>query len=596
MSLFDAIAENDYDLAIKLINDKTVDINETNKNGETPLFIALKKELNEIYMLLINKGANVNTPNKNGKSPLFIALENELNEVCKLLISKGADVNQENKNGKTPLFIALENELDDLAILLLENGADVNKVDNKEKTPIMYAIQRSDDKMCELLISKGANVNQVDMHGETPLFLASQNGLVEICELLINKEADVNQPNKHRRTPLYIATHEGNNLVCELLIRKGADVNQADINEETPLYQATDNNNVFLCNLLINNGAKVNQPNIIGETPLFIASFYGHLTICELLISKGADVNQPNKDGETPLIIALRDENTEIINLLIKSGATKGPDFDYQNAPSNGVKKNLEDFKKSLSPVEKKSPRTAYNKMRGKKIKMLGTKHGELFKIKINYPNIFELFQNYRNLSKHPDIDCGLQVLFSLGLREINASKHNAFVINKLGEYNKSSGISVDDFIEYLIKIFDLQEDSFVERQYTHETICAYLIDNLLEGHSSIIILDFDKFSHMLVTFKYDGIVYFFDPQLSLYGKNEQHVPPIFRCDDILHHYDSPINYFYTLQLKPGIKDKTLIVDNCNLPLFARGRKTKKANKRKTRKPKKSNKTKQNKK
>ena len=563
MSLFDAIAENDYNLAIKLINDKTVDINETNKNGETPLFIALKKELNEIYMLLINKGANVNTPNNNGKSPLFIALENELNEVCKLLISKGADVNQENKNGKTPLFIALENELDDLAILLLENGADVNKVDNKEKTPIMYAIQRSDDKMCELLINKGAVVNQVDMHGETPLFIASQNGLVEICELLINKGADVNQTDKHRRTPLYIATREGNNLVCELLISKGADVNQPDKNGETPLNQATQEDNDLLC---------------------------------ELLISKGADVNQPDKHKRTPLTIALEHENREIINLLIESGATTGPNFDYQNAPSKGVKKNLEDFKKSLSPVEKKSPRTAYNKMRGKKIKMLGTKHGELFKIKINYPNIFELFQNYRNLSKHPDIDCGLQVLFSLGLREINASKHNAFVINKLGEYNKSSGISVDDFIEYLIKIFDLQEDSFVERQYTHETICTYLIDNLLEGHSSIIIIDFDKFSHMLVTFKYDGIVYFFDPQLSSYGKNEQHVPPIFRCDDILHHYDSPINYFYTLQLKPGIKDKTLIEDKCNLPLFARGRKTKKANKRKTRKPKKLNKTKQNKK
>ena len=563
MSLFDAIAENDYNLAIKLINDKTVDINETNKNGETPLFIALKKELNEIYMLLINKGANVNTPNNNGKSPLFIALENELNEVCKLLISKGADVNQENKNGKTPLFIALENELDDLAILLLENGADVNKVDNKENTPIMYAIQRSDDKMCELLINKGAVVNRVDMHGETPLFLASRNGLVEICELLINKGADVNQTDKHRRTPLYIATREGNNLVCELLISKGADVNQPDKNGETPLNQATQEDNDLLC---------------------------------ELLISKGADVNQPDKHKRTPLTIALEHENRKIINLLIESGATTGPNFDYQNAPSKGVKKNLEDFKKSLSPVEKKSPRTAYNKMRGKKIKMLGTKHGELFKIKINYPNIFELFQNYRNLSKHPDIDCGLQVLFSLGLREINASKHNAFVINKLGEYNKSSGISVDDFIEYLIKIFDLQEDSFVERQYTHETICTYLIDNLLEGHSSIIIIDFDKFSHMLVTFKYDGIVYFFDPQLSSYGKNEQHVPPIFRCDDILHHYDSPINYFYTLQLKPGIKDKTLIVDKCNLPLFARGRKTKKANKRKTRKPKKLNKTKQNKK
>ena len=596
MSLFDAIAKNHYDLAIKLINDKTVDINETNKNGETPLFIALKKELNEIYMLLINKGANVNTPNNNGKSPLFIALENELNEVCELLISKGADVNQENKNGETPLFIALENELDDLAILLLENGADVNKLDNKGNTPIMYAIQRSDDKMCELLINKGAVVNQVDMHGETPLFLASQNGLVEICELLINKEADVNQPNKHRRTPLYIATREGNNLVCELLISKGADVNQPDKNGETPLNQATQEDNDLLCELLISKGADVNQPDKHKRTPLYIASENGLVEICKLLISKGADVNQPDNNGKTPLTIALEHENREIINLLIENGATTGPNFDYQNAPSKGVKKNLEDFKKSLSPVEKKSPRTAYNKMRGKKIKMLGTKHGELFKIKINYPNIFELFQNYRNLSKHPDIDCGLQVLFSLGLREINASKHNAFIINKLGEYNKSSGISVDDFIEYLIKIFDLQEDSFVERQYTHETICAYLIDNLLEGHSSIIIIDFDKFSHMLVTFKYDGIVYFFDPQLSSYGKNEQHVPPIFQCDDILHHYDSPINYFYTLQLKPGIKDKTLLVDKCNLPLFARGRKTKKANKRKTRKPKKSNKTKQNKK
>jgi hypothetical protein len=125
------------------------------------------------------------------------------------------------------------------------------------------------------------------------------------------------------------------------------------------------------------------------------------------------------------------------------------------------------------------------------------------------------------------------------------------------------------------------------------------LFDNLLEGHSSIIIIDFDKFSHLLVTFKYDGIVYFFDPQLSSYGKNEQRRPAIFRCDEIMNNYFSPINFFHTLQLNPNIKvfeDKLLHVEKCNLPIFAKGRKTKKANKRKTRKPKKSNKTKQNKK
>ena len=54
--------------------------------------------------LLITKGAKVDQTDKEGMTPLLYAAENGHKEVAELLISKGAKVDQADKEGGTPLL------------------------------------------------------------------------------------------------------------------------------------------------------------------------------------------------------------------------------------------------------------------------------------------------------------------------------------------------------------------------------------------------------------------------------------------------------------------------------------------------------------
>ncbi|MCD7938164.1 MAG: ankyrin repeat domain-containing protein, partial [Tannerellaceae bacterium] len=76
-----------------------------------------------IAIELVKAGADVNRINKQGYSPLMLALENFYPEVIPVLLEYGADVNYRNKQGKTPLQIAYRHGLEEAARLLIEAGA-----------------------------------------------------------------------------------------------------------------------------------------------------------------------------------------------------------------------------------------------------------------------------------------------------------------------------------------------------------------------------------------------------------------------------------------------------------------------------------------
>jgi len=88
---------NFYILKYLIIHGASIDVNLTNRYGETPppsLFIACKHGTEFIIKYLIEHGADVNIANKNGVTPLIHACFRGIETILKCLVEHGADVNK----------------------------------------------------------------------------------------------------------------------------------------------------------------------------------------------------------------------------------------------------------------------------------------------------------------------------------------------------------------------------------------------------------------------------------------------------------------------------------------------------------------------
>jgi HEPN domain-containing protein len=129
--------------------------------NERSLLEAINHNNTELVELLLQEGANINATNKNGESALFLAVElstrsilgadwtarQEARSMVKLLLRNGADVNLQNNDGETALFCA----------------AGVSRA--QLQSPSGY----SSLKLVKLLIKHGADATIKNNIGETVL-------------------------------------------------------------------------------------------------------------------------------------------------------------------------------------------------------------------------------------------------------------------------------------------------------------------------------------------------------------------------------------------------------------------------------------------
>ena len=107
--------------------------------------------------LMISGGADVNQTNDDGCTPLFIASWYGRTKVVEKLLEAGADVNQATNNGMTPLIIASWKGHTEVVEKLLEAGADVNQADNHGWTPLYNASRFGRKEVAEILLRGGAD-------------------------------------------------------------------------------------------------------------------------------------------------------------------------------------------------------------------------------------------------------------------------------------------------------------------------------------------------------------------------------------------------------------------------------------------------------
>ena len=216
----------------------------------------------EMARLLIEHGADVMAKDKDGETPLHLALKEEEDGVARMLIELGADVTAQNNNGETPLHSARNVEI---ARMLFEHGADVAAQTTDMETPLHQVSSLGQVEVARMLIENGADVMAQTEDGDTPLHQASSLGQVEVARMLIEHGADFMAQTDDGDTPLHLVS--------------------------TPdlfLFHSVDNI-AEVARMLLENGADVNARNKYGLTPFCLASRGGLEDVTDVLLEYGAD-------------------------------------------------------------------------------------------------------------------------------------------------------------------------------------------------------------------------------------------------------------------------------------------------------------------
>lgn len=126
-------------------------------SGNPLLVLAIKdKSYAVIEVLLATKGMDVDLSNKQGETPLMMAAINgDLPLVKTLVLNHRAQLDH---IGWTPLHYAASKGQLEVVQFLIANGASVDSLNFGGTTPLMMAVQSGNEYLVKVLLDKGANL------------------------------------------------------------------------------------------------------------------------------------------------------------------------------------------------------------------------------------------------------------------------------------------------------------------------------------------------------------------------------------------------------------------------------------------------------
>ena len=173
------VAGKNSDVAvINYLLEKGNDPNQVNaeKGGRTPLMNAAALNSAEIVKLLAEKSQNINAVNSDGYSALTLAVDNNRAEVVRLLLDLKADASVVDNEGNTLYHHAVKRGDKKILELIAELGLPINVKNKEGVTPLQIAAMIAEDTdILQFLLSKGADKTITTDLGETAYDLAKEN-------------------------------------------------------------------------------------------------------------------------------------------------------------------------------------------------------------------------------------------------------------------------------------------------------------------------------------------------------------------------------------------------------------------------------------
>lgn len=190
-----AVKDNDEKTVTRYVkeyyyNTRKIDLNARDEAGMTAVAHAAKLGHDAILNTMLKFGLNANTPDKEGHTPLTLALINKQRDAAQVLIKRGADVNAHAADYITPLHFAAHQGDIDMVKMLVSYGAQTDTaIVNNGYTPLHWAVIQGHANVVEFLLQSGARTDMPDKKGQTQLDIATAKGahLQKILEAPVTK-------------------------------------------------------------------------------------------------------------------------------------------------------------------------------------------------------------------------------------------------------------------------------------------------------------------------------------------------------------------------------------------------------------------------
>ena len=140
-------------------------------NGNPMLILAIRDKSNNVIDALLNdKRIDVDLSNKSGETPLMMAsIDGNLPLVKTLVLGHKAQLDH---IGWTPLHYACAKGHLEVAQFLVANGAIVDSLSVGNTTPLMMAVQSGNEQLVKFLLDKGADLQLKNANGLTAIDIA----------------------------------------------------------------------------------------------------------------------------------------------------------------------------------------------------------------------------------------------------------------------------------------------------------------------------------------------------------------------------------------------------------------------------------------
>jgi len=305
---------------IEQLLSKGADINAPEPDsGSTPIIEAIGGSQWATVELLLKHKPDLSLQDKNGTTPLFLAVskgDSAMPIVNKLLDAGAApDLGPSHGTnaGVTPLHIAAASGANGCLDSLLQHGASPTKLLPDEATAMHVAIIGGDVKTIDLLFKAGVNVNALSNEKRTPLHNSAITGNSDMALALIRLGAEIDLVDKDGCTPLMHAVLENKVAVAEILLDHGADPDVVVRTDDTPLY------------------------------PLYVAALRGFDEVVRVLLDKGANATAKVEGVPSPVDAAKHnghEVSAKLISAAIKRqrAATSAPDVEPKKTQKSASK------------------------------------------------------------------------------------------------------------------------------------------------------------------------------------------------------------------------------------------------------------------
>ncbi|KAM6483960.1 ankyrin repeat-containing domain protein [Trichoderma sp. SZMC 28011] len=338
---------NGHESMANLLLKKGTNVDSKDDISAELLLSAARKGHEGIVKLLLDGGrVDPNSKDKNGNTPLYLAVENNHKPIIKLLLGKSEDtatvteevlkaVAENPEHGTRMMTLLLDQLGDQITITekVLKGAAENPKHGNTlmtllldrlgDQIPITEDVLKAaagtpgnDDRVIESLLKRiGDHITITDEFFKTVATCSRSSLLFYLFKRKSLSEIDLTK--WLRISELFWTVTTRDIATVSRLINEGVDINMRNYRGETPLWIAAAHGQERVVQMLVQRkDVDINAISISGRSPLFWPSSRGYVGVVAILMKAGADPRLMDKDGNTAVTVAIQNGHEKLVKVL----------------------------------------------------------------------------------------------------------------------------------------------------------------------------------------------------------------------------------------------------------------------------------------